>query len=125
MVSKESRLGGLDRGWNAYDDTSISDIMYLFLAAANRDPARWPDAHKFDVRREFKAHLGQPHLGFAIGPHICLGAPLARLEAKVALETLLRLAPEYELREVDYGTWGGGAFGPQSAIIDVGVASAA
>ncbi len=79
------------------------DVLYVMLAAGNRDPARWPDPHRFDVRREFKPHLGQPHLGFALGPHICLGAPLARLEVQIALETLLQLAPEYRLSEIDYG----------------------
>jgi hypothetical protein len=100
------------------------DILYLLLTAGNRDPSRWPDPERFDVRRKFKPHLGQPHLGFGIGPHICIGAPLARLETRAALETLLRLAPEYRLRGLDYGK-AFGAYGPERGIIDVGVASAA
>ncbi len=103
---------------------SADDIIYPLLIAANRDPSRWPDPYRFDVRREFKLALGQPHMGFGIGPHICLGAPLARLETQVALETLLRMAPEYRLREIDYGN----AFfarGPETGIIDTGVPSAA
>jgi cytochrome P450 len=105
-------------------ELKAGQMIYVLLVAANRDPARWPDPHRFDTRREFKSHLGQPHLGFGIGPHICLGASLARLETRVALETLLRLAPEYRLREIDYGN----TFfvrGPERGIIDVGVASAA
>ena len=43
------------------------------------------------------------NLGFGFGPHLCLGAPLARLETKVALDRLLRLAPDYRLRGIDYG----------------------
>jgi cytochrome P450 len=106
-------------------DTELKagEMIYVLLIAANRDPSRWADPHRFDVRREFKPHLGRPHLGFGLGPHICLGAPLARLETAVALETLLRLAPEYRLREIDYGD----AFfarGPESGIIDVRVGDA-
>jgi cytochrome P450 len=99
------------------------DIVYPLLIAANRDPARWPEPERFDVRREFKPILGQPHMGFGLGPHVCIGAPLARIETQVALETLLRLAPEYRLRDLDYGA----SFfvrGPERGIIDVQVPSA-
>ncbi len=59
-------------------------LVMLLLGSANRDEEWLPDAATFDITREQKAHLG---LGF--GTHFCLGASLARLEAKVALETLL------------------------------------
>ena len=55
----------------------------LLLGSANRDEEWLPDAATFDITRDPKSHLG---LGF--GTHFCLGASLARLEAKVALETL-------------------------------------
>jgi cytochrome P450 len=77
---------------------AAGDILYALLIAANRDPSRWPDPQRFDIRRELKSNLG-----FGTGPHICLGAPLARLETKVAVETLLRIAPEYHLRDIDFG----------------------
>jgi cytochrome P450 len=88
--------------------------IYVMTAAANRDPDRWPDAGGFEINRDSKAHLAFGH-----GPHLCLGAPLARLEMKVAFERLLELAPEYRLRHVDFGqSWRNR--GPQSGIVEVG-----
>jgi cytochrome P450 len=77
---------------------AAGDMVAVMFAAANRDPSRWKDAHVFDIRRTAKSHHG---LGF--GPHLCLGAHLARLETKVAIERLLQIAPEYRLRDTDYG----------------------
>lgn len=105
-------------------ELKANQIIYVLLAAANRDPARWEDANRFDIRRAHKPHLGQPHLGFGLGAHVCIGAPLARLETQVALETLLRLAPEYRLRELEYPK-SIGAYGPEAGKIEIGVTSAA
>jgi cytochrome P450 len=92
---------------------AAGDFVYLLLAATGRDPSRWSDPDRFDIRRP-----SQPHLGFGAGPHICLGAPLARLETRIALEALLRIAPHYRLRETRYAN----AFfvrGLEAGIIDV------
>jgi cytochrome P450 len=64
------------------------DSVQVSLAAASRDPLRFPDPDRFDLRRSPRAHLGFGH-----GPHHCLGAPLARAEAAVALRVLLRHRP--------------------------------
>ena len=89
-VEHDAELAGVE--------LAAGDHVYTFSAAANRDPRRWERADELDVMRETKAHLA-----FGYGPHLCLGAPLARLEVKVALEQLLRLAPDYRLRDVDFG----------------------
>src|SRR5205823_12990660 len=67
-------------------------VVVCMLASANRDPRRFPQPEEFDVARE-----DNPHLGFGHGIHFCLGAPLARMEAEVALGTLLRRFPDFQL----------------------------
>jgi cytochrome P450 len=57
----------------------------LAWPAANRDPAVYEDADEIRLDRPNSRH----HVGFGWGIHLCLGAPLARVEAKVAIETLL------------------------------------
>jgi cytochrome P450 len=58
--------------------------VVLFLEAANRDPARFPDPHELKWERQ-----PNPHLAFGHGPHRCPGASIARAEIQIALETLL------------------------------------
>jgi cytochrome P450 len=62
----------------------------LVWGSANRDERRWPDADRLDVTRP-----AQRHVSFGEGIHHCLGAPLARLEARIAFEELLRRVPDY------------------------------
>ena len=63
------------------------DLVMSVLAAANRDPAHFPDPDTFDVTRSFRE---SHHFAFGRGIHLCLGAPVARLEATVALQTLFK-----------------------------------
>ncbi|SNS72934.1 Cytochrome P450 [Asanoa hainanensis] len=66
--------------------------LTILLGAANRDPARYPDPHRFDPDR---TNI-QP-VSFGGGAHYCLGAPLARLEAQVAFPLLLTMLPRLSL----------------------------
>ena len=69
------------------------ESVIVVLGAADRDPGRFedPDALVLAADRETR------HLGFGRGPHFCLGAPLARREAEIALGTLLRRLPGLRL----------------------------
>jgi cytochrome P450 len=60
------------------------DTLAILLGSANRDERQFKDPDRFDIGRN-----PQGHLGFGNGPHFCLGASLARLEARIALERLL------------------------------------
>jgi cytochrome P450 len=68
------------------------DAVIAILGAANRDPERFPDPDSLDLLRE-----DAKHIAFGRGSHYCLGAPLARLEAEIALETVLRRLPNLRL----------------------------
>jgi hypothetical protein len=77
-------------------DVSIpadSRVMLLW-GAANRDQREFSNPDQFDIDRRSARHLG-----FGVGPHYCLGASLARLEARAAFAGLLERWPEFELSE--------------------------
>jgi cytochrome P450 len=76
------------------DGVRVDDgaALTMLLGSANRDPARYPDPHRFDPDRP----TVQP-VSFGGGAHYCLGAPLARLEAQVAFPLLLTMLPRLSL----------------------------
>ncbi|MEU1146661.1 cytochrome P450 [Streptomyces sp. NPDC005863] len=78
------RIGG--------QDIAAGDPVLVVLAAADRDPDRFERADTLDLSRRDNQHLGYGH-----GIHYCLGAPLARLEGRTALATLLRRLPDLQL----------------------------
>lgn len=65
------------------------EFILISSAAANRDPAKYPDPDRFDIRRDTKGHLGFSH-----GIHRCLGAELGRLEVSIGIEKLLAAFPD-------------------------------
>ena len=92
MVGQDLEFGGkpLQRG----------QLVLQLLGAANRDPAQFPAPDRLNLRR-----TPNPHLAFGRGIHFCLGAPLARLEAPLALGTLLRRFPRLHLATEQLDWW--------------------
>jgi cytochrome P450 len=94
-------------GRDAREDAQINgrqflagDRLILLIGAANRDPRQFPDADRLDITRPNAA----THLSFAAGIHYCVGAPLARLEAQIALGALVRRAEHLQVL-TDSPTW--------------------
>ncbi len=83
QTTQETQLGG--------QTIPAGNVVVPIYASANRDEEKYPDGARFDVTRN-----AQGHLAFGLGPHFCLGAPLARLEARVAFEELFSRARNIE-----------------------------
>lgn len=80
----EIRVGG--------QTISSGEQVGILLGAANRDPDRFPDPDRLDIGRD-----DDPLIAFGAGVHFCLGAPLARLEARTAIDSLVRTIPNLQL----------------------------
>lgn len=84
FISEDTDLGG--------HQIPAGATVIVSPAIANRDPRRFPDPARMDLRRS-----NNHHLSFGAGPHFCLGAPLARAELQVVIETLARKLPSLRL----------------------------
>jgi len=78
---------------------AAGQFVTTVLGAANRDPAQFPDPDKLDISRDASRHLA-----FGYGIHFCLGAPLARLEGAIALNTIVQRFPALQLAS-DTAQW--------------------
>jgi cytochrome P450 len=74
-------------------EIAVGDYVAMLYPSANRDEDVWPDPERFDVLRP----QSRPHLAFGFGPHVCLGANLARMEARVLFDELLTAFPRFEV----------------------------
>jgi pimeloyl-[acyl-carrier protein] synthase len=90
----------IQRGWRLLaDDANIGghqmrkgQLVFMMFGAANRDPSQFDDPERFDIRRGTSRHMA-----FGYGIHFCIGAPLARLEAPIALRSLIDRFPRLRL----------------------------
>jgi cytochrome P450 len=99
--------GRVARGGMNVGPVSAPDgaVLMLLLAATGRDPAAFAEPDRFDIRRfaggsggsGSRGSTASSHLAFAAGPHFCLGAPLARLEATIALQAFTARITDPEL----------------------------
>jgi cytochrome P450 len=80
MVTRDVELGGVE--------IPAGSVLHASLAAANHDPSRWDEPHRFDLDRP-----PQPHSSFGLGPHLCVGMHLARMEIRTAMNGILDRLP--------------------------------
>ncbi len=81
------------------------NVMLFLVGSGNRDDRRFPNGDTFDIHRDTAGHLT-----FGFGTHFCLGAALARLEGRVALEEVLKRFPEWDV------DWSGAKLSPTSTV---------
>ena len=84
LVARDTELAGVE--------IPKGSVMNACLAAANHDPSRWEDPHRFDLDRPAK-----PHATFGSGPHLCMGMHLARMEMRTATNAILDRLPGLRL----------------------------
>jgi hypothetical protein len=88
IASRDMRIGGCP--------VRKTQVVAVLVESANRDPAVFPDPHRFDIARR-----GTPHLSFGGGAHVCIGQHLARLEAQIAVASIVARFPDLRLADPD------------------------
>jgi cytochrome P450 len=95
QTTRDTEIGGVKLEQGA--------LVAAVLASANRDERNWTDPDRYDIRRREGGHLA-----FATGPHLCIGARLARYQARVAWRVLLERLPNLRLdadRQIEISGW--------------------
>jgi cytochrome P450 len=92
-VQRSSRVALADVELTGGEVVNVGETVALLIGAANHDPLQFPNPGRLDLTRTNASR----HLSFGAGIHYCLGAPLARLEAQVAIAELLRRLPSLRL----------------------------
>ncbi|MEW9856454.1 cytochrome P450 [Novosphingobium sp. M1R2S20] len=98
LALQDTRVGGVD--------VPAGTILTVLLAAASNDPNKFENPETFDIDRP---HV-RDHMGFSRGVHGCLGAPLGRMESRIALEKLLERIPNFWISEKHHGPAGARQF---------------
>ncbi|MCB2060710.1 MAG: cytochrome P450 [Novosphingobium sp.] len=91
LALKTTEIGGVE--------VPAGTVVNVALSAANNDPSHFPNPQEFDIDRPGN----RDHLGFSKGVHGCLGAPLGRMEARVALERILARTSDIRISEEHHG----------------------
>ena len=91
--------------------------VVCWIASANRDAGRWgPDADELDITREEARH----HIAFGMGPHVCVGSWLARLELQIVLRTIAERFPRTELADQELRWTSNVIRGPEELVLRLG-----
>lgn len=97
-VQRPARIAAENFNWDGRE-VKKGQLLWQLLGSANRDPAAFDAPNTFDITRQ-----NNRHVTFNVGIHFCLGAPLARLEGQVAIETLVHRMPKLRLAS-DQADW--------------------
>ena len=100
-VKTLSRLA-VERACVAGTTIPAGTVVTVAVGAANRDPAHFPDPDRFDIDRPGV----RDHISFSRGAHACLGAPLARMEARITLERFLARTSDIRIAQTEHGPAG-------------------
>ncbi len=110
LAKRKTRIGDVD--------VPAGQKIVLFLAAANRDPARWENPQEFRIGRP----KAKEHVAFGRGAHVCAGAPLARKEVAVLFDRLFEHTSDIRLSEAHHGSKGARKIAYEPSFIIRGLA---